>query len=103
MSSEEERENSEQHPPQKLDLYVIARIIIVLKEKGSVNKTNLATFTGLAYDKLARYIGWMNDKKLIASRMDGIVSLTEDGEKSYDELVDWIMRYVGKVRFPKIS
>ena len=104
MSSEEKR-NPEQHPSaqQKLDLYVIARIIIVLKEKGSVNRTNLATFTGLAYDKLAKYLTWMNDKKLISSSEEGIVILTEEGLKSYDELVDWIMRYIGRVRFPKIS
>lgn len=104
MSSEGKQEKSEQQqPPQKLDLYVIARIIIALTEKGAVNKTNLATFTGLAYDKLAKYVAWMNDKKLVSSSEDGIVSLTEEGVKSYDELVDWIMRYIGKVRFPKIS
>jgi predicted transcriptional regulator len=104
--SSEEKQNSEQHPvepQQRLDLYVIARIIIVLKEKGSVNRTNLATFAGLAYDKLARYLVWMTEKKLIASNEEGNISLTGEGSKSYDELVDWIMRYIGKVRFPKIS
>jgi predicted transcriptional regulator len=87
---------------QKLDLYVIARIIIVLKEKGTVNRTNLATLTGFAYDKLTKYTDWMSEKKLIASNVDGTVSLTEDGSNSYDELVDWILRYVGRVRFPKL-
>jgi predicted transcriptional regulator len=101
VSSEGKQEKSDQ-PPQKLDLYVIARIIIVLKEKGSINRTNLATFSGLAYDKLARYISWMNDKELVYSDAEGNVSLTEKGFQSYEELVDWIMRYVGKVRFPKI-
>ena len=98
--SSEEKQNSEQ--PQKLDLYVIARIIIVLKEKGSINKTNLATSTGLAYDRLVKYISWMLEKKLIISNEDGIISLSEEGLKSYNELVDWIMRYIGKVRLPKI-
>jgi predicted transcriptional regulator len=102
VSSEEKQQKSEQQL-QKLDLYVIARIIIVLKEKGAVNKTNLATFTGLAYDRLAKYISWMHDKKLVNSNeTEGLVFLTEEGIKSYDELVDWIMRYIGKVRFPKI-
>ena len=101
MSSEEKRQKSE--PSQKLDLYVIARIIIVLKEKGTVNRTNLATSTGLAYDKLAKYLSWMNDKELVSSDEAGNVSLTTEGMKSYDELVDWIMRYIGKVRFPKIT
>jgi len=44
----------------------------------------------------------MNEKNLISSSEKGIISLTEDGAKTYDELVDWIMRYVGRVRFPKI-
>jgi len=101
VSSEEKRQKSE--PSQKLDLYVIARIIIVLKEKGTVNRTNLATSTGLAYDKLAKYLSWMNDKELVSSDEAGNVSLTTEGMKSYDELVDWIMRYIGKVRFPKIT
>lgn len=100
MSSGEKQEKSEL--PQKLDLYVIARILIVLKEKGSVNRTNLATSTGLSYDKLVRYLSWLNDKELVSSDQDANVSLTEEGTRSYDELVDWIMRYIGKVRFPKI-
>jgi len=100
VSSGEKQEKSE--PLQKLDLYVIARIIIVLKEKGSINRTNLATSSGLAYDKLARYLSWMNDKELVSSDREGNVYLTEKGSQSYEELVDWIMRYVGKVRFPKI-
>ena len=100
MSSGEKQEKSELS--QKLDLYVIARILIVLKEKGSVNRTNLATSTGLSYDKLVRYLSWLNDKELVSSDQDANVSLTEEGTRSYDELVDWIMRYIGKVRFPKI-
>ena len=100
MSSGEKQEKSE--PPQKLDLYVIARIIIVLKEKGSINRTNLATSSGLAYDKLARYLSWMSDKELISSDGEGNILLAEKGSQSYEELVDWIMRYVGTVRFPKI-
>jgi len=100
VSSGEKQEKSEL--PQKLDLYVIARILIVLKEKGSVNRTNLATSTGLSYDKLVRYLSWLNDKELVSSDQDANVSLTEEGTRSYDELVDWIMRYIGKVRFPKI-
>lgn len=40
----------------KPDLYVIARIIKTLKEKNSMNRTALATSTGLAYDKLVKYL-----------------------------------------------
>ena len=34
------------------DLYVVARTIKALKEKKRVNKTSLATSTGLSYDTL---------------------------------------------------
>jgi len=101
VSSEEKR--SSEKPAQRLDLYVIARIIVVLKEKGSINKTNLATTAGLAYDKLGKYISWMLEKKLINSDENGIITLTGEGTRSYEELVKWIMRYIGRVRFPKIS
>ncbi len=100
--SSEDKQNSDQQQ-QKLDLYVVARIIIVLKERGSINKTNLASLTGLAYDRFAKYLSWMIEKKLVSSNEEGILSLTEQGAKSYDELVDWIMRYIGRVRFPKMS
>ncbi len=104
MSSEEKQnsENADQKEP-KLDLYVIARIITELKERGGVKRTNLATFTGLAYDKLAKYLTWLNNKGLIFSNEEGVVTLTAEGAKTYDELVDWIMRYIGRVRFPKLT
>lgn len=104
MSSEGKQNSGSQagEQQQKLDLYVISRIIIALKENGATNRTNLATRAGLAYDKLAKYLSWMNEKRLISSNEESLVSLTEDGIKAYEELVDWIMRYIGKVRFPKL-
>jgi predicted transcriptional regulator len=81
---------------------VIARIITVLKEQGKLNRTNLATSAGLAYDKLAKYLDWMNDKGLLQISEDGIVTLTAEGSKSYEDLVRWIMHYIGRVRFPKL-
>ena len=105
-SGQKEKKKDQQHQaeqqPQKLDLYVIARVIVVLKEKGATNRTNLATFTGLAYDKLARYLAWMTDKKLVSINEAGIVCLTEEGIETYENLVNWIMHYIGRVRFPKI-
>ena len=56
--------NSEK-PSSKPDLYVIARIIKVLKEKHRLNRTALATSTGLAYDKLVNYLGWMSERKFV--------------------------------------
>ena len=87
----------------KLDLYVIARIIKTLKEKNRMNKTGLATSTGLAYDKLVKYLVWMSEKGFIKVDENGLVALTKAGSKAYDELVQWIMKYVGQLRFPRLG
>jgi predicted transcriptional regulator len=86
----------------KPDLYVIARIIKVLKEKNRMNRTALATSTGLAYDKLVNYLGWMSERKFVELDSDGNVKLTKEGTEAYDELVRWIMKYVGQLRFPRL-
>ena len=88
-------------PISKPDLYVLARIIKVLKERRKLNRTTLATLSGLAYDRLVRYLEWMETKEFIQIDHDGNVSLTEKGAQTYDDLVRWILQYVGKVRFPK--
>ncbi len=88
-------------PISKPDLYVLARIIKVLKEQKKLNRTTLATFTGLSYDRLVRYLAWMEEKGFIQLGQGGDISLTEKGKETYDELVSWILQYVGKVRFPK--
>ena len=86
----------------KPDLYVIARIIKALKEKNRMNKTALATSTGLAYDKLVKYLAWMSAKGFIVVDENGLVILTEEGSEAYDELVGWIMKYVGQLKFPRL-
>lgn len=86
----------------KPDLYVIARIIKVLEEKNRMNRTALATSTGLAYDKFVKYLEWMSEKGFIVIDEDGLVALTEAGSKAYDNLVQWIMKYVGQLRFPRL-
>ena len=95
MSSEEKSS--------KPDLYVIARIIEALKTKKKMNKTTLATSTRLAYDRLVKYLYWMSDKGFIEIDNEGLVSLTEEGMKAYDELVRWIMKYVGQLRFSRLN
>jgi len=89
-------------PSSKPDLYVIARIIKALKEKNRMNRTTLATSTGLAYDKLMNYLAWMSERKFIEIDHDGYVSLTKSGTEAYDELVQWIMKYVGQLKFPRL-
>jgi predicted transcriptional regulator len=86
----------------KPDLYVIARIIKALKEKNRMNKTALATSTGLAYDKLVKYLAWMSEKGFIETDDNGAVVLTKAGAEAYDDLVQWIMKYVGQLKFPRL-
>ena len=90
-------------PISKPDLYVLARIIKVLKEQKRLNRTNLATYTGLSYDRLVKYLDWMSNKGFIKLDSNGEVLLTKLGVETYDRLVNWILHYVGKVRFPKFS
>mgnify|MGYP003681949818 CR=1 FL=1 len=90
-------------PISKPDLYVLARIIKVLKERNRLKRTTLATSTGLSYDRLVKYLDWMSDKGFVKFDLNGEVLLTKLGTKTYDRLVNWILKYVGKVRFPKFS
>ena len=94
--------NSEE-PISKPDLYVLARVIKVLKEQEQTEQNNLATSTGLSYDRLIKYLVWMSDKGLVQFDSNDDVVLTKLGADTYDELVKWILQYVGKVRFPKLS
>lgn len=86
----------------KPDLYVIARIIKALKEKDKMNKTALATSTGLAYDKLVKYLAWMTERGFIKVDENSFVILTKEGIEAYDDLVHWIMKYVGQLKFPRL-
>ncbi len=90
-------------PSSKPDLYVIARIIKALKEKNKMNKTALATSTGLAYDKLVKYLAWMSERGFITVNEEGLVCLTKEGSAAYDDLVHWIMKYVGQLKFPRLK
>ena len=90
-------------PTSKPDLYVIALIIKVLKEKNRMNKTALATSTGLAYDKLIKYLSWMSERGFITVNDEGLVCLTNEGSEAYDDLVHWIMKYVGQLKFPRLK
>jgi predicted transcriptional regulator len=90
-------------PISKPDLYVLARIIKVLKERKSLNRTTLATHTGLSYDRLVKYLDWMSSKGFVEFDSNGEVFLTKQGTETYERLVNCILKYVGKVRFPKFS
>ena len=92
-----------EEPISKPDLYIIARVIKNLKERNKQNRTALATSTGLSYDRLMKYLSWMAAKGFVQFDSDDNVLLTKLGSETYDELVMWILQYVGKVRFPKLN
>jgi predicted transcriptional regulator len=81
---------------------VLARVIKTLKEKNRLNKTALATSTGLSYDRLIRYLDWMAEKGFVEFDSNDDVVLTKSGAETYNQLVQWILQHIGKVRFQKI-
>jgi len=90
-------------PISKPDLYVLARVIKTLKEKNRMNKTALATATGLSYDRLIKYLNWMVEKGLVEFDSSSDVILTKKGAETYDQLVKWILQHIGRVRFQKLT
>lgn len=88
-------------PNSKPDLYVVAKIISVLKDGGGIKRTEIATKTGVAYDRLSKYVDWMNQEGLLKIDEEGDISLTKIGIETYDKLVKWILQYVGKLKFPR--
>ena len=88
-------------PTSKPDLYVVARIVQVLRDNGQTKRTQLAMMTGLSYDALVRYLEWMNRKGFVRLDAEDNVHLTEEGHQVYDRLVNWILEYVGSLRFPR--
>jgi len=67
-----------------------------------MKKTSLATASGLAYDKLAKYLEWMIEKGFVEIDPEGFVSLTSKGNRAYEELVKWILEHVGRLEFPRL-
>lgn len=82
------------------DLYIVARIIKNLIENGPINKTKLSTYSELSYDKFISYLNWMASRELV-NENDGSVHITEKGIETYNELVEWILKYVGKFKFSR--
>ncbi len=66
-----------------------------------MNRTALASATGLSYDRLIRYLDWMTEKGFVRLDEDGQVRLTSVGSEAYDGIVRWIVDHVGSLKlFP---
>ena len=73
-----------------------------IRSLDRMSKTALATSTGLAYVKLVKYLAWMSEKGFVEVDANGAVVLTKAGAEAYNELVQWIMKYVGQLKFPRL-
>jgi predicted transcriptional regulator len=84
------------------DLYVLARVIEILKEKGGMKRTALSTASGLAYNRFVKYLEWMKEREFVTIDEEGNVRLSLRGIEVYEQLVKWILDNVGKLKFPKL-
>ncbi|WP_054855611.1 hypothetical protein [Vulcanisaeta sp. JCM 16161] len=66
-----------------------------------MNRTNLATAIGLSYDRAMKYLAWMSSRELIIIDDNGYVRLTRKDEETYTTLVQWVINYVSRLRFPR--
>ena len=67
-----------------------------------MNRTALATATGLSYDRLVRYMDWMIEKGFVTLGGDGLVQLTPSGSEAYDGIVKWIVDHVGSLKLSRL-
>jgi len=67
-----------------------------------MNRTALATATGLSYDRLAKYLDWMTEKGFVRLDSDGRVQLTPSGSEAYDGIVRWIVDHVGSLKLSRL-
>lgn len=78
----------------------MARILKNLMDKGSMNRTRLSSASEISYDKFLAYFNWMCEKNLIKEE-GGIVSVLDEGIRTYNSLVEWILKYVGRLKFSR--
>ena len=67
-------------------------------DDGPMKRTNLSTSAGISYDNFMEYLEWMISRELVVEN-DGQVHITQKGMRTYNELVNWIITYVGKLKF----
>ena len=78
----------------------MARIIKTLMDEGPLPRTKLSTFSELSYDKFQLYLEWLTGNGIV-SESDGTVNVTSNGVETYNRLVNWIIKYVGKLKFAR--
>ncbi len=79
---------------------MVARIIKALIDDGPMKKTRLSTYAEISYDKFASYLDWMVGRGLLKEE-NGDILVLEKGVETYNRLVEWILKYVGKLKFSR--
>ncbi len=67
-------------------------------DKGEMNKTKLSISSNLSYDKFMIYLKWMIERDLVEEN-NNVIKLKKKGIETYHELVEWVFKYVGKIKF----
>ena len=88
-----------QTPPEKPDLFVVARLLERLwRHHDTMLKTHLQLATNVNYDIFSRYLSWLLARGLVSleNSPDGHerVRLTLKGWEAYKRLVDWLNEFV---------
>jgi MarR-like DNA-binding transcriptional regulator SgrR of sgrS sRNA len=93
--------SEEPSPPQRPDLYVVARFLDRLAG-GSTdhNKSSLQRATRTNYDLFRSYLALLEEKGWIRwepreGRGQDRIHLSKEGQEAYDELVGWIEEALG--------
>lgn len=92
-------------PPDRPDLYVVARMLEKLWRAGEpMVKTRLQVAANVNYDVFSRYLAWLESRGLVAlvgghSERER-VAITEKGRAAYRRLVEWIDEFVRSRRPP---
>jgi predicted transcriptional regulator len=91
----------DEDPPEKPDLYVLARFLDRLADPGEDhNKSSLQRATRTNYDVFRRYLALLEAKGWIAwepreGRGQDRIHLTDEGREAYSELAGWIREALG--------
>jgi len=89
---------SEVAPPDRPDLYVVARMLERLWRVGEpMLKTRLQVAANVNYDIFAKYLAWLVSRHLVTlvGGEDGHerVAIAEKGRKAYRLLVEWMNEF----------
>lgn len=86
-------------PPDRPDLYVVARFLDRLCEPGAAfTRSRLQAAVRLNYDLFRSYLGWLDTKGLVVTTNEKgkeIIRISPAGLEAHHQLVGWLRRMLG--------